>query len=116
MLEPVVTELLATMMVVAGDILAIIATIIPLVVCGGVAYSAIGRVSFREIMRYWLTSLGLIVLLTAGIIAKVNSTTLALDNNGFVFAFTNQTITALLGVALFFLIAAGGILLYIWNK
>lgn len=115
MFELTPQNILATGMLMVGDLLVLTAVLIPAVVCIGIIATAIGRVSFRQVLGYWLLSLFLALVTGAGLIAKAG-TDLAAEPNGLLFGFSDSLVLTLLGAAVFFLIASGGLLAYILSK
>lgn len=107
---------LAMGMVMVGDLLAIAAVLVAAVVMVSILATAVSRVSFKEILKYWILSLVLVVLLGGGIVAKAGSASLAAEPNGLLIGFSNSTIVTLLGIAVFCLLGGGGLLVYILNK
>lgn len=108
--------ILAMGMVMVGDLLALTAVLIPGVVLISILATAVSRVSFKEVLKYWLLSLIITILLGAGLVAKASSESLAAEPNGLLFGFTNSLVVTLLGAAILFLLGSGGLLVYILNK
>ncbi|MCA9980094.1 MAG: hypothetical protein KDD89_04660 [Anaerolineales bacterium] len=111
-----ISGILSTVMLMAGDILALITAMIPAVVVGGLLFSAVGQVKFTEVIRYWVIGLILTVFLGFAIMSKASNPLYAADPNGLIFGFSNNVVLWLWGASLLFLVGSLGLLVYILNK
>lgn len=116
MFEPTPANILSMGMLMVGDLLAITAVLLPALVLIGVLGSALGRISFVGMVKYWVASLALVILCGIGLVTKAGDVTLQNEPNGLLLQLSNELTLTLLGAALFFLIASAGLLLYVWNK
>jgi hypothetical protein len=110
------STIITTIMLMAGDMLALITVMITGVVIGGLFFSAVGRIKFSDIIQYWIIGLILSIALGFGIWVKANDPTHYADPNGWIFGFSNDVVLGLWGLSLFLLFAALGLIAYIINK